>query len=459
MAESRSLKLSILADVDNLTKGLRKGSDDVETFGDKLGRWSKVAGIAFAAAAAAAGAYAIKLGVDGVKAAIEDEAAQEKLSTTLRNVTGATDAQIAATQAYIDKTQLAYGVTDDQLRPSLERLTRATKDVEKAQSLQTIALDVAAGSGKSLEAVSNAISKAYEGNNTALGKLGIGIDSAQLKTMSFDEVTAALSKTFEGQASVQAETFAGKLDRMKIGFDEAKESLGKALMPILESAMDTILHEVIPAFQAFIDILTGQTDATKKSSTRIADWEKNSANPATVTAQDFAIALRDLAAAFDTTDEAGKQASSPVSGLVSILKFLTAIVNVVTSLINGLKDLWGWFNKINDKLQNFYGAVRNVGASLGINPGDTYTGPPGRAAGGPVGAGRPYIVGEKGPELFVPNGSGKIIPNGVGGSVTNVYVSGALDPAGVARQIADLLNREATNSGTFMNLGMSRSFA
>ncbi len=154
MAGSRTLKLSILADIDNLSKNLNKGEVEVQTFGDKISKFGKIAGAAFLAAGAAAAVYAGKLAVEGVKSAIEDEAAQAKLAATLRNVTGATDAQIAATEDYVLKQSLLFGITDDQLRPSLDRLTRATGDVTKAQKLQSIAIDIAAGTGKSLQAVS-----------------------------------------------------------------------------------------------------------------------------------------------------------------------------------------------------------------------------------------------------------------------------------------------------------------
>ena len=134
--QSRTLKLSILADVDQLKKSLNQANNDVEDSSSKLGDFSKKAGLAFAAAGIAAAAYAGKLLIDGVKSAIADEAAQASLAKTLKNVTGATDNQVAATEAYILKTELANGVTDDILRPSLERLTRATKDVSEAQKLQ-----------------------------------------------------------------------------------------------------------------------------------------------------------------------------------------------------------------------------------------------------------------------------------------------------------------------------------
>ena len=250
---TRTLKLSILADIDNLTKGLTSGTKDVQTFGDKMADFGKKAAVAFAAAGAAAVAYAGKLAVDGVKAAIADEAAQAKLAATLENVTGATRGAISETEDFISRLALATGVADDNLRPALERLIRSTKDIGEAQKLLTLALDISAGSGKGLETVANALGKAYEGNTTALGKLGVGISSAELKTMSFDQVTKQLAATFEGQANVQAETFQGKMARVSLAFDEAKESLGARLLPIIEQFADYLLTVVVPAVNKWLD--------------------------------------------------------------------------------------------------------------------------------------------------------------------------------------------------------------
>lgn len=252
MAGSRTLKLSILADVDDLKKKLDTGSKEVEGFGGKLGEFGKKAAAAFAVAGAAAAAYAGKLLVEGVKSAIEDEKAQTKLAATLANVTGATDAQIAATEEYITKTSLAFGITDDQLRPSLERLSIATGDVTKAQKLQTLAIDVAAGSGKSLETVSQALARAYEGNTSSLARLGVGLSAAELKTMSFDEVTATLAKTFENQASVQADTLQGRMTRLSVAFDEAKESVGARLLPIITSFLTFVTDKLIPGAESLV---------------------------------------------------------------------------------------------------------------------------------------------------------------------------------------------------------------
>ncbi len=250
MAGSRTLKLSILGDVDNLNKSLKTASADVDSFGDKVGKVGKMVGAAFVAAAAAAGAYAIKIGVDGVKAALEDEKAQRILALTLENTTKATKAQIAAVEDYITETALATGVTDDQLRPALSRLVRSTKDTEEAQKLLGLALDISSATGKPLEAIANSLGKAYDGNTNALGKLGLGIDQSILKTKDFNKVYESLRGSFAGFAAQEANTFQGRIDRLNVAFDEAKETIGFALLPVLEKVIRFINDNALPIINA-----------------------------------------------------------------------------------------------------------------------------------------------------------------------------------------------------------------
>ena len=266
MAGSRTLKLSILADVDDLKKKLDTGSKEVEGFGGKMEKFGKVAAAAFAAAAAAAAAYAVKLAVDGVKAAIEDEAAQLRLANALKNVTGATEAQISAVEQQILKTSLATGVADDQLRPALQRLATATGSVTESQDLLNLALDISAATGKSVETVSNALAKAYEGNTSSLSRLGVGLSTAEIKTLGLEGTVKQLADTFGGAATVQANTFEGQIARLKVGFDEAKESVGAALLPTLQKLLDYFINTVIPKFIEFKDAaLKPVTDAIARN--------------------------------------------------------------------------------------------------------------------------------------------------------------------------------------------------
>ncbi len=265
MADIRTLKLALLADTQQFTSGLNKAQNESKTFSQQLSSAAGVAAKAFAGLAVAGATAAVAIGIDAVKAAIDDEKASSKLAQTLRNVTKATDAQIKSTEDYIDKTQRATGVADDQLRPSLDRLLRSTQDVTKAQKLQQLALDIAAGTGKDLATVTEALGKAYDGNLGALRRIGVPLDENILKTKDFDKAVIALSETFAGQAEIAANTFAGRMDRLKISVDEAKESLGQALLPSLERVAKFATEQLAPALQGLIDGLTrsGRQNLTK----------------------------------------------------------------------------------------------------------------------------------------------------------------------------------------------------
>jgi hypothetical protein len=319
MAGSRTLKLSILADVADLKKNLDTGSKEVEGFGGKLEKFGKVAAAAFAAAAAAAAAYAVKLAVDGVKAAIEDEAAQLRLANALKNVTGATQAQISAVEEQILKTSLATGVADDQLRPALQRLAVATGSVTESQDLLNLALDISAATGKSVEAVSNALGKAYEGNTGSLTRLGVGLSAAEIKTLGLEGTVKQLAETFGGAATVQANTFEGQIARLKVGFDEAKESVGAALLPTLQRLLDYFINTVIPKFIEFKDsALKPVTDAiarNKDSLTILYNFIKDFVVP---------VLINNLGAALGFI---GKVAGG-------ILDVIGAVVNGIKSAVN-----------------------------------------------------------------------------------------------------------------------------
>ena len=255
--DTRTLSLKILADIDDLKNKLNQADNAVETNSEKISAFGKKAAAAFAVAAAAAVAYGTKLAVDGVKAAIEDEAAQLRLASALRTATGATEGQIKATEDFILKTSLATGDADDQLRPAMQRLAVSTKDTGEAQRLLGLALDISKGKGIELETVANALGRAQDGNTTALGRLGLGLSKAELSTLSFTEVQAKLSELYGGAAAANAETFQGKIDRLKVGFDEAKESLGTALLPQVEKFITFINDVGVPALNGFIAGLTG----------------------------------------------------------------------------------------------------------------------------------------------------------------------------------------------------------
>ena len=322
MAGNRTLKLSILADVDDLNKKLKAANGDVENSATNMEKFGKMASAAFAAAAAAAAAYAVKIGVDGVKAALADEQSQVKLASALENATGATKAQIAATEDSIDKMARATGVADDQLRPALARLSLSTNSVSKAQELLSLALDISAQTGKPLEGVANALGKAYDGNTAALGKLGVGLSSAELKAMSFTQVQSKLSDLFGGAAAKNAETFQGRMDRLKVAFDEGVEAIGYKLLPIIQALIDIIVNKVVPNFERFVklfDPIREAIDRNKESFQALGSFIVDYIVPVFTVALGGAISF----------------VAKIASGVIDIVG---GVINVIRTLVSGAID-------------------------------------------------------------------------------------------------------------------------
>jgi hypothetical protein len=435
---TRALTLKLLADVDNFTKNLDKADKDVSSFGDKVGEFGKKAGLAFAAAGAAAVAYAGKLAIDGVKSAIADAAAQEKLALTLKNVTNATDAQIAATEDYITKTSLAFGVTDDDLRPSLERLARATGDVEKAQKLQAIALDVSAGSGKSLEAVTNAMAKAAEGNTAALTRLGLGLSAAELKTMSMDQITAKLADTFENQASTKADTFQGKLNRLTIAFDEGKETVGAYILDAITPMVTLIVKNVIPAIQDFTSNLGEKLAPVMKVLQPIINGLRSAFNSIKNSLAENNDELRPFFNLLKNITDFIVTYVAPAVGETLGLAF-KALGKILEGIIDTFATFVTKITKIYDTITGILDAIKGAGSAVGnFISGASFpsgaTSPAAPIAPTPVAPSMPrYSYASTG--------------------TTNITVNGAIDSESTARQIVGLLN-DSSARGTLGGSGL-----
>lgn len=422
---TRALTLKLLADVDNFTKNLDKADKDVATFGDKVAKFGKIAGAAFAAAGAAAVAYAGKLAIDGVKSAIEDEAAQAKLANTLRNVTQATDAQIKSTEEFILQTSLATGVADDELRPSLDRLTRATKDVDKAQKLQALALDIAAGSGKSLQAVTESLSKAQEGNLAGLSRLGVGITKAELASLSFDQITAKLAGTFENQASKQADTFQGKLARLQVAFDEGKETVGAYILTAITPLVEKLVKDVIPAIADFTNNLGEKLRPVIQFLTPITDGLRKAFNSVRDSLTSNSDELRPLLNLFKGVAEFARDILAPVLSKV-LGKAFEIVGGAVGALISGLAKVVSFFDDLYNKIKRVIEISKQIGSGLNpFNNASFSTGATSPAAtvtpampAAPIAAYR-YVGGQ---------------------GTTNITVNGAIDSESTARQIVSILN-------------------
>ena len=243
MALTRDVVVQFITKLND--KGIKSATKSTEKFGGVLGKVSR-AGVAGYAALSAA---SIKFAQISIKNALADEKGQRFLALSLKNSAGASEAMVSAAESQIDQMQRLTGVSDDQLRPALARITRSTSEVSTAFDLLDLSLNISKATQKDLGAVAQAVSKAVDGNFVSLQRLGVGLSQETLATKDFNKIFGELRRNFAGFAAAEADTVEGKLARLKIAADEASEVIGGAL---------------IEAFTKFASSEGGIEGATKK---------------------------------------------------------------------------------------------------------------------------------------------------------------------------------------------------
>ena len=364
------------------------------------------------------GAAATAFGVAAVKAAAEDEKGRKNLEQTIRSNTQATEQQIAAIDKYITKQSIATATTDDVLRPAFSRLIRSTQDVTKAQELLNLAQEISVATGKPLEAVTNALGRAYDGSNTALGKLGLGIDAATLKSQSFEETTKQLQATYQGFIANEATNAEFKFKQLTIALDETKEAIGAALLPIVKELADYLLATAVPNVEALAAGLIGEDSVTAG-----------------------------ITAATEGAFKFGEQLRSTIQFVISIKEELLVLGAIIATVFVTSKIIA--FVAAVQTLVAAMVALRNAAAAASIATAFA-TGGTSLLVGGAaaaIGLGAVGIATGSTPKFSGGAASGKGAP---GQTINNINVN-AIDSESAARAVTKAINESAARSNPYLS--------
>jgi len=451
-----AIYLPILTSFNN--KGLKqaeKGFKDLEGAQAKakyaLGKANKYAAVALAGLVAGLG--------DAVKGAMEDEQAQALLARQLEKTTAATDAQIKGVEAYITQQGKLKGVTDDELRPALAGLVRATKDIDEAQKVANLSMDVAAAKGMSLETVTKAMEKAYGGNMTALAKLSPELRQMIKDGATLEEVMAEMADTFGGAATDSANTAAGSMKRLGVALGEAKEGVGAALLPILEKALP-VLQKFATWAQDNPTLITAVAAAFGVLAASVVVVNAAMAlNPAVlITAGILALGIA-IVAAYKKFDTFRSVVRTVVNGVAGYFEFMAnAFITMINLVIKGInlikpgKDIDPLGSVSIGQLGDSGGGGGNTGsinafesmANVGTIVADETNFESVIAAG----IGGPKVKVTKPEELKAPTGTGG--PLGMGFGDVNINVQAGLVSTGaqVGSDIIDAILAAQRKNGT-----------
>jgi hypothetical protein len=305
-------------------KGSKQAQKDIAKLGKNIDKFSKKAIKSFGLAAAASAAFAVKIGKDSVKAAIEDSKSANTLAKTLQNVTGATTQGIAAVEEYIKKQQMAANVADDELRKSLGLLVTATGSATSAMDLQNTALDVAAGTGRDLQTVTLALVRAQQGNLGALKRLGVPLDDSIVKNKDFAAAVTVLNKAYAGQAKLLGDT--DPLKKLSLAYGEVLETLGYALLPVVIEFAEYLQTNVLPALEEWIRLNEDQLQSGLREVVELVkDFSK-----ASLAVGEFVIKYKEVLALIGTI-VSSLVFIAKLSALKASLKFLGDTARIVAA--------------------------------------------------------------------------------------------------------------------------------
>ena len=420
-------------------KGLKqaqKGFKDLEGAQAKakyaLGKANKYAAVALGGLVAGLG--------DAVKGAMEDEQAQAMLARQLQKTTAATDAQIAGVEAYITQQGKLKGTTDDELRPALAGLVRATMDITEAQKAASLAQDVAIAKNISLETVTKAMEKAYGGNMTALAKLSPELRQMIKDGASMEEVMAEMAVTFGGAATDSANTAAGSMKRLGVALGEAKEGVGAALLPILEKALP-VLQKFAQWAQDNPTLITAVAAAFGVMAASIVLVNAAMAlNPVVlITAGIIALGVA-IVMAYKKFDTFRAVVRTVVNGVAGYFEFMAnAFITMINLVIKGInlikpgKDI-GTLGSVS------FGELGGDGGGGGTG---SIRGFEAMATGGIVTSPTLALIGEAGPEAVIPLSK-------AGGMGMNITVNAGLvsTPDQIGQDIIAAIQKAQRRSGT-----------
>jgi phage-related protein len=497
-AGTRTLKLSLLADVAGLSKGLNQGTNEVQGFGSKMANFGKKAAAAFAVAGIAAAAFAVKFAKDAIvagEAAATANARIEQINKSMGLFGESTNEVNKALIDYAEKTARATGVDTNSIKATQAKLLTFKELAATANEIggnfersTKAAIDLGAAGFGTAELNAVALGKALNDpikGISALSRNGITFTESEkdrikvlVESNKVGEAQNMILKAIETQVGGTAEATANATDKMRVGFTQVTEKVGLALLPVFEKLTNFVIDQIFPAFDKIGAQFAGITSQLGENLLPALDnlvtffqdylipvfkayWEFISKTLIPGIVNFFEPALAGISKAFGSVSKSlqnNKEKLKPLFDLFQeffefaskyLAPFLGTVLGkafqVLGSVISGIITIFA--NLVNiissaiNGIQTLISLVSNINLGSIASRLNPFGG--GRASGGSVMSGTSYLVGERGAELFTPSSNGTITPNSAlgGGNTYNITVNGALDGESVSRQIIELLNR------------------
>ena len=457
MAETRTLKLGLLADVAQFGKAMQLAADDTKGLRNKIGKYSKAMAKSFAIAGAAATAFAVKIGVDAIKSASDFNEEVSKTSVIFGD--GADEinkfAKTASAALGLSRTEALKASGTFAILGKGAGLT-GTDLTKFSKSATTLAADLGSFFNTKAEDAITAIGAALRGESEPIRKYGVLLNDSTLKAKAMEmglydgkgaldiqakslaayQVILDQTKDAQGDFARTSDGLANQQKILSTSLENLKITMGQSLLPMMLRVVEqaTIMAKAFGG-----DDPQGLSERARELA-GVYDGQGSGA-------YNLGLALRNVGDAFGNMFSAingeGPEANS------TLQNFANAVNNVATA-INALGD---GYRKL-DKFLNSPGYQFALDVVFGSKtPKTGMSNPQGRAAGGSVMPGKAFRVGEFGPEVFIPAGSGSIRKDTGGGGGNTFILNGIIDAESARRSIERILQQSSRRTGAINLVG------
>jgi len=470
LADVRTLKLNLLADVDKFGQGMKDADKYASGLDDNIGRYSKNMAKAFGAVVIAAGVMAVQIGVQAIDAASDLEESLSKV----QQIFGGSGKEVVK---FSKTTAKNLGISQRDALDAASTFATFGKSaglagqelVDFSSDFTTLAADFASFYNTSPEDAIIAIGAALRGESEPIRKYGVLLDdntlkqqalkdgiydgngalTAQEKVLAASRVIMDQSKDATGDFARTSDGLANQSRITKARIEDLKGEIGEGLLPVALTMVTFFQDKVLPIVQDVADGFGGK-DPNGLSARAI----ELGASLGDTGAYSLGASLKTLAEAFGELFKAlssgdSTTANSTLQTFADVLNAVAGAIEKVASVYRGGKSIGG---KLLDTIIIGEGKAGFLSGLPGLPFGNQ--GPAGnRAAGGSVMAGGAYRVGEFGPELFVPSGSGSIRPDNGSGQGVTIIMNGVIDGESARRSIERLLQDSSRRTGAVNLVG------
>ena len=246
--------------LDIRTKGAKKSKDEI----GGLGRSIKSLGTA--AIGAGAAYFGTRGLINAIVSSTEAFGIQEQAEKSLEVALGKTSQALLNQASALQKVTTFGDESIIGVQASIAAFIDSEEQIKKATEAT---LDIAVAMGMDLKSAGDLVAKTLGSSTNAMSRYGIEVKGAVGSTERLESLTGSVAELFGGQATAQAQTYAGSVQQLKNSLGDMAEDVGAIVIPVFQ-ALEPHLRTAIDFWSGYLDVGNRSKEGQKLLSNEVS---------------------------------------------------------------------------------------------------------------------------------------------------------------------------------------------